>query len=527
MIWSRHTALSSVSRHYRFLLRSCARESSLDIGERLHATIITTGIAGAPETFLHNALLQFYASCGCAWQARKVFDEIPTRTKTLWTGPPLWAALYATMCLMRLFLFSLKCEDGHGCMVKMGLGGVEKACNAVMDMYAKSGLMEGVRNGRVVFHEMPERNEVAWTIMIAGYLDSGLTQERDLMMGRWVHAYALKTKEKELNIMVGTAMVDIGLAMHGLGRAALDIFPQMFKEAKPDDVTFTSVLSACSHSGLVDQGCFYFGNLESVYGITPKVEHYACMVDLLGRAGRLEEAEILVREMPIRPNEVVLGSLLGSCSIHGKLQLGEHLLQELVQLDPQNTEYHILLSNMYALAGKQNRANSLRQVLKKRGIKKVPGMSSIHVGGQVHQFSAGDKSHPRTREVYNMLDEMIPRLRLAGYAPNTALQTFAGCDSLEDDLVEQEEKEQALFSHSEKLAICFGLISTGPGVPLHIFKNLRICQDCHSAIKIVSKIYNEKLSSEIAIVFIVSRKVHVLVVIIGDPNCIMLIICTA
>ena len=472
--------------------------------------------------------------------------------------------------------------QGHGCMVKMGLGGVVKACNAVMDKYSKSGLMgearrvfdemkgqsvvswtvildgvirsEGVRNGRVVFDEMPERNEVAWTIMIAGYLDSGLTQESfalvremifdlemelnyvtlcsiltacsqsgDLMMGRWVHAYALKTKEKELNIMVGTALVDMyakcgrihiafkffkkmpqrnvvawnamlsGLAMHGLGRAALDIFPQMFKEAKPDDVTFTSVLSACSHSGLVDQGCFYFGNLESVYGITPKVEHYACMVDLLGRAGRLEEAEILVREMPIRPNEVVLGSLLGSCSIHGKLQLGEHLLQELVQLDPQNTEYHILLSNMYALAGKQNRANSLRQVLKKRGIKKVPGMSSIHVGGQVHQFSAGDKSHPRTREVYNMLDEMIPRLRLAGYAPNTALQTFAGCDSLEDDLVEQEEKEQALFSHSEKLAICFGLISTGPGVPLHIFKNLRICQDCHSAIKIVSKIYNREI----------------------------------
>ena len=189
----------------------------------------------------------------------------------------------------------------------------------------------------------------------------------------------------------------------------------------------------------------------------------------------------------------VLGFLLGSCRIHGKLQVGERLLQELVQLDPQNTEYHILLSNMYALAGKRNRANSLRQVLKKRGVRKVPGMSSIHVGSQVHQFSAGDKSHPQTREIYSMLDEMIRRLRLAGYAPNTASQFFSGCDCLEDDAVEEEEKELAVISHSENLAICFGFISTRPGLPLYIFKNLRICQDCHSAIKIVSKIYNRQI----------------------------------
>ncbi|KAK9272878.1 hypothetical protein L1049_003257 [Liquidambar formosana] len=197
--------------------------------------------------------------------------------------------------------------------------------------------------------------------------------------------------------------------------------------------------------------------------------------------------------MPIRPNEVVLGSLLGSCSAHGKLELGERLLQELVQMDPHNTEYHILLSNMYALAGKREKANSLRHVLKKMGIRKNPGMSSIHIGGQVHRFSAGDKSHPRTQEIYIMLDEMIRRLRLAGYVPNTAFQVFSGCGSGEDNANEQEEKELALFSHSEKLAICFGLISTKAGVPLYIFKNLRICQDCHSAIKIVSEIYSREI----------------------------------
>ncbi|KAK1562931.1 hypothetical protein Q3G72_019351 [Acer saccharum] len=470
--------------------------------------------------------------------------------------------------------------EGHACMVKMGFGFSVKTCNAVMDMYGKCGLVdearqvfsemevrsvvswtvllncvvewEGVEKGRLVFDEMPERNEVAWTIMVVGYVERGFMREGfsllsemvfgfgfglnyvtlcsllsacaqsgDLMMGRWIHVYALKAMGKEIDIMVGTALVDMyakcgtietalkafeymplrnvvawnamfsGLAMHGQGKVLLDMFSKMTAEVKPDDLTFIAVLSGCSHSGLVDQGWHYFHNLESVYGLTPKIEHYACMVDLLGRVGRLEEAEILIKKMPIPPNEVVLGSLLGSCSVHGKLELGERVMQELIQMDPHNTEYHILLSNMYALAGNGDRANSLRLVLKNKGTRKVPGMSSIHVGGQVHQFSSGDKSHPRSGEIYVNLDEMIRRLRLGGYIPDTASQVFFGYYSADE--IEMEEKEQALFVHSEKLALSLGLISTRPGAPLYIFKNLRICRDCHSAIKIASGIYNREI----------------------------------
>lgn len=470
--------------------------------------------------------------------------------------------------------------QGHGIMVKVGLSSSVKACNAVMDMYVKCGQLsmakrvfeemeersvvswtvildgvvkwEGVGSGRVVFDTMPERNEVSWTIMIAGYVSVGLVhdgfsllqemvfvcglglsyvtlctflsacaQSGDVVMGRWVHAYAFKTMGSGIDIMVGTALVDMyakcgrvdtalkvfqhmkyrnvvtwnallsGMAMHGRGRVILKMFPQMLKEAKPDDLTFTALLSACSHSGLVEQGRHYFQNLEALYGVTPKIEHYACMVDLLGRAGHLEEAEILIKRMPMPPNEVVLGSLIGSCSVHGKLQLGERLLQEMVQMDPHNTEYHVLLSNMYALGGNQDRANLMRQILKDRGIRKVPGISSIYVGGQVYQFSAGDKSHPRTMEIYMKLDEMIQRLRLAGYVPNFASQVFPGFDNRDDcDAAKLEEIEQALLCHSEKLAVCFGLISTRAGSPLHIFKNLRICKDCHSAMKLVSHVYN-------------------------------------
>ncbi|KAF5748976.1 Pentatricopeptide repeat (PPR) superfamily protein [Tripterygium wilfordii] len=405
-------------------------------------------------------------------------------------------------------------RQGHGCLVKMGFGGCVKVCNAVMDMYGKCGLMdelrrvfedmeeksvvtwtvllngamrcEGVESGRIVFDAMPEKNVVAWTIIIAGYVGNGFVREAfvflcemvlqqglglnyvsicsilsacaqsgDFAVGRWIHVYALKDVGNKMNVMVGTALVDMyakcgkinmaqkvfdfmlqrnvvtwntmlsGLAMHGQGSLVLDMFQRMIKEVEPDDLTFTAVLSACSHSGLVDQGWHYFYNLQSLYHITPKIEHYACMVDLLGRADCLDEAKALIKRMPMPPNEVVIGSLLGSCNVHGKLELGECILQELVEIDPYNTEYHILVSNIYALAGKQDKSNALRQVLKNRGMRKIPGISSIHVNGQLHQFSAGNKSHPRTQEIYLLLDDMIRRLRLAGYVPNTSSQVIS------------------------------------------------------------------------------------------------------
>ncbi|GLT56529.1 hypothetical protein SLA2020_295640 [Shorea laevis] len=601
---------SSIFRRVRPFLRLCAERSSLPVGKQLHALILTTGLTATQESLL-NALLHFYATCGDIPSARKLFDGIPHSHKDARDGTALMSSfsrqnlpveslrLFARMlaqgmeidevAMVCFFSACVQLQDdcmgsqGQGYIVKMGMGGWVKVCNALMDMYGKRGMVdklrrvfsemkertvvswtvlldatvkwEGVGKGRVVFDEMPERNEVAWTIMIVGYVGSGFGKEAfvllremvfncgfrlnyatlcsflsacaqsgDMVMGRWVHVYCLKMMEMEMGIMVATALLDMyaksgridiatgvfnsmpqrnvvtwnamfnGLAMHGRGRLLVDMFPRMTEEVNPDNLTFMAVLSACSHSGLVDQGCHYFDSLEPVYGITPKIEHYACMVDLLGRAGRLEEAENLIKKMPIPPNEVVLGSLLGSCSVHGKIELGERVLQQLIQMDPHNIGYQILLSNMYSLAGQSDKANALRKTLKTRGIRKVPGMSSIHISGKVHLFSAGDKSHPRTREIYLMLDDMVQRSRLAGYAPNTTSQVFAGSDGVEGDTGKMEEKELALFSHSEKLAVCFGLISTRAGTPLYIFKNLRICPDCHSAIKIVSKIYNREIS---------------------------------
>ncbi|GAB4832118.1 hypothetical protein Ancab_040256 [Ancistrocladus abbreviatus] len=608
MLWLTYRNIASLSRYYRTLLRSCACRSALNDGERLHATIVTNGLSDAPDAYISNALLLMYSKCGHYLYARKLFDQIPLSRKDTvdWTNlidcytlqklPVEALFLFRKMqeygvkpdevtmlCILRACAqlgYATAGDHGIGWVMKMGVPFTLKMCNSMIDMYAKCGLMsdakrvfegmeersvvtwtvlldgvvrwEGLDIGRALFDEMPLRNEVAWAIMIKGYLENGFTREAlsllseivfssqfalnfatlcsilsgcaqsgDLMVGRWVHVYVLKMEE-DMNVMVGTALVNMyakcgrvntalrvfhdmhyrnvvtwnamlsGLAMHGLGSIVLEMFPLMGKEAHPDDVTMTSVLSACSHSGLVDQGVYYFNNIKCIYGIAPQMEHYACTVDLLGRAGRLDEAEKLIRDMPISPNEVVLGSLLGSCSKYGRLDFAEKLLEDLVERDPNNTECHILLSNMYAMQGKQDKSNNIRLVLREKSVRKVPGMSSIHVGGQVHRFSAGDKSHPCAAQIYSKLDEVIQKLRLVGYVPNMASQIFSannGHCNVED----LEEKEQALFSHSEKLAVCFGLIATNVGVPLYIFKNLRICQDCHSAIKIISKIYEREI----------------------------------
>ncbi|MBA0758471.1 hypothetical protein Gotri_021463 [Gossypium trilobum] len=606
MKWPILRAFPSFSpRYLRPFIRTCAQRSALTTGKKLHAMVLTTGLSTTENSFLLNTLLHLYASCGDISSAQKLFDEIPHSSK----DAADWTSLMSSFSRQNrphdsLLLFSQMLEkgaeiddvamvclfsacawlrdvgvgsQGHGRVVKMGFERRVKVCNALMDMYGKSGMVEemrrvftemkeknvvswtvvldgvlkweGVSNGREVFDDMPHCNEVAWTIMIVGYVGNGFSKEGflllsqmvfhlgiklnyitlcsllsacaqsgDVAMGRWVHVYGLKMMGMEMDIMVETALLDMyakcgridtaikvfecmprrnvvswnallsGLAMHGRGQLVINMFPRMIKEVMPDDLTFIAVLSACSHSGMIDQGSYYFDSLQSVYGITPKIDHYACMVDLLGRAGRLEEAETLINKMPIPPNEVVLGSLLGSCNSHGKLQLAKRLLQKLILMNPRNTEYHILLSNMYALAGKPDEANALRKVLKTKGISKVPGMSSIHVDGQLHQFSAGDKSHPKTREIYIMLEDMVQRLQSAGYVPNLSAQVFPG-----DDAGVELEKEQALFSHSEKLAVCFGLLSTEPGKPLYIFKNIRICRDCHAAIMIVSKIYDREI----------------------------------
>nr|ADE77588.1 unknown [Picea sitchensis] len=286
------------------------------------------------------------------------------------------------------------------------------------------------------------------------------------------------------NVVSWNAMI-VGYGMHGHGEDALVLFTQMQQRGvKPNEITFISVLSACSHAGLVDEGWKCYNCMTLDYAITPTVEHYACMVDLLGRAGHLNEAWDFIEKMPIEPGASVWGAFLGSCRIHCNIELGERVAELLLNLDPDNAGYYVLLSNIYAAAGRWDDVAKVRKMMKEKDVKKSPGCSLIEVNNKLHSFVVGDISHPQTEAIYAMLETLARQMEAVGYVPCT--------DFVLHD-VEEEIKENMLFAHSEKLAIAFGLISTRSGTSIRITKNLRVCGDCHSATKFISKIVKREI----------------------------------
>ncbi|KAJ8623774.1 hypothetical protein MRB53_032304 [Persea americana] len=426
----------------------------------------------------------------------------------------------------------------HGYMLRNGFELSFVLATALVDMYGKCGAIE---SARTVFDAMDERDVMSWTVLISGYTMAGrfdqafelFVQMRDAKIkpnkvtmvnllslcaetgaldhGKWVHSFIDK-EGIECDVVLATALVDMyakcgdidgscgaftrapnkdvciwnammgGLAMHGHAKEVLDLFSELERtRLQPNDVTFISVLHACSHAGLVEDGSRYFSRMVGEFGLVPKVEHYGCMVDLLGRAGLLNEAYETIKNMPIEPNIIVWGALLAACKLHRNVELAEIAVKQLLELEPQNCGYNVLMSNIYATANRWNDVADVRKSIKETRVKKAPGLSSIEVNGAMHKFVMGDCLHPKTKEIHEMLAEMNKKLRQAGYVANTAAVLIN---------VDEEEKETALTYHSEKLAMAFGLISTAPNSPIRVVKNLRVCDDCHSVTKLLSKIYN-------------------------------------
>eukprot|EP01018_Ginkgo_biloba_P021393 Gb_16101 [translate_table: standard] len=438
------------------VLPACA---ILAVLKDVHEQIIRSGFQS--DVFLGSALVDMYAKCGSIENARHVFDKMPQRDVVSWNamisayasqGPSqealkLFYQMQRTSIQPNQFTFAsvlpacanlAALEQGmeiHKEIIRSGILCDIVVESAVLDMYAKCGNIEKARN---LFHKMPQRNAVSWTSMIAGY------------------------------------------AMHGRPKEALKLFEQMQHSGiNPNHVTLVCVLSACCHAGLVDKGQHYFDCMSQYYHITPTMEHYGCMVDLLGRAGRLDEAQEFINKMPIKPDASVWGCLLGACRIHNNLELGERVAEHIFELDPTNSGPYVLLSNMYAAVGRWDDIEKVRNMMKDRKVVKTPGCSWIEVNKQVHAFLVGDRSHPQTERIYAKLERLSRQMKAAGYVPNTRFV-------LND--VEEEQKQQILCYHSEKLAIAFGLISTTPGTTIRVIKNLRMCGDCHSAIKFISKI---------------------------------------
>ncbi|GMY36094.1 pentatricopeptide repeat-containing protein At1g08070, chloroplastic [Fagus crenata] len=484
-----------------------------------------------------NAMIAGYAQCGRFEEALALFEEmrkvnVPPNESTMVTV----LSACAQSGSIELGNWVQSWIENHG------LGSNLQLVNALIDMYSKCGDLETARG---LFDGLHQRDVISWNVMIGGYTHMSCYKEALLLfrlmlrsnvepndvtllgvlpacaylgaldLGKWIHAYIDKNFQYMNNNSLWTSLIDMyakcgnidaaeqvfdnmnpkslaswnamisGLAMHGHPDKAIRLFEEMANEGiKPDDITFVGLLSACTHAGLPELGRQYFCSMIHDFNISPKLHHYGCMIDLLGRAGMFDEAETLMNSMEMKPDGAIWGSLLGACRVHGRVELGEYVAEHLFELEPDNPGAYVLLSNIYAGAGRWDDVARIRNRLNDMGMKKVPGCTSIEVDGVVHEFVVSDKVHPLRKDVYNMLDEIDRLLEMAGFVPDTS-------EVLRD--IDEEWKEGALSHHSEKLAIAFGLISTKPGTTIRIVKNLRVCGNCHSATKLISKIFNREI----------------------------------
>ncbi|KAF8395408.1 hypothetical protein HHK36_019354 [Tetracentron sinense] len=447
-----------------FAIRACRDTIDLQTGRVIHHIVHKFGLH--LDQFVAAAIVDMYAKCGVIEDARLLFDKMPKRDLVTWTVM-ISAHAECGNANESLILFDRMREEGvvpdKVTMVTVvfacaKLGAMHKAKlvhdyismkqfsldvilgTAMIDMYAKCGSIDSARE---IFDRLKEKNVVSWSAMIAAY------------------------------------------GYHGHGRKALDLFPVMLRSGiLPNQITFVSLLYACSHTGLIDEGRRIFYSMWEDYSVRPDVKHYTCMVDLLGRAGKLDEALELIDNMSVKKDEGLWGALLGACRIHGHIILAEKAAKSLLDLQPRNPGHYVLLSNIYAKAGRWEDVAKVRELMTQRRLKKTPGWTWIEVDNKTHQFSVGDKTHPRSKEIYETLKILSEKLELVGYVPDT---NFVLHD------VDEELKAGILYTHSEKLAIAFGLVGTSEGMPIRITKNLRICGDCHTFSKLVSEIARREI----------------------------------
>ncbi|KAI3684616.1 hypothetical protein L6452_33840 [Arctium lappa] len=272
--------------------------------------------------------------------------------------------------------------------------------------------------------------------------------------------------------------------LHGQPRDALKCFAQM--NVAPDATTFVAILSACSHAGMVEEGTEIFETMSKTYGIVHQLDHYACMVDILGRSGRILDARKLINEMPMEPDSVIWSSMLAACRKHGETKLAELAATKLQDLDPKNSLGYVLMSNIHCSAGTFGESVDIRNQMNGFGVKKDPGLSWTEIGNRVHEFAAGGVRHPQREVIFADLEELVMELKGLGYVAETSL-------AMRD--VEDEDKDRELNHHSEKLAFVFAIKhgeSKSFGA-IRIVKNIRICVDCHNFMKFASELVGREI----------------------------------
>ncbi|KAJ7977334.1 Pentatricopeptide repeat-containing protein [Quillaja saponaria] len=483
-----------------------------------------------------TTIIAGYAQNECHVTALKLFQEAQTegvQVDTMMIGSILMACS------------GLKCKtfikEIHGYVIRRGLSYIVLQ-NSIIDVYGECGNIDYARH---MFHSIESKDIVSWTSMMSSYVHNGLANEAlelfqflketniepdsiamasllsaaaslsALNKGKEIHGFLIRmgfllegstasslvdlyarcgtlenssrifTCTKKKDLVLWTRMIN-AYGMHGRGKVAIDLFYKMRVEnVVPDRITFLALLYACSHSGLITEGKNFMEIMKYEYRLEPWPEHYACLVDLLGRANCLEEAYHYVKSMQTEPTAEVWCALLGACRIHSNKELGEIAAEKLLQLDPNNPGNFVLVSNVYAENERWNDVEEVRMRMKGVGLKKNPGCSWIVVGNKVHAFMARDKSHPQSDIIYHKLAQVTETLENeGGYVAQTNFVLHN---------VGEKEKVHMLYGHSERLAIAYGLLDTLEGTTIRITKNLRVCGDCHTFCKLVSKFFGRRL----------------------------------
>ncbi|KAH6802978.1 Pentatricopeptide repeat superfamily protein [Perilla frutescens var. frutescens] len=547
------------------LVQKCAKQRAIVLGKSCHAQITQFGLQS--DTSTSNMLINMYSKCGVVDYARKVFDEMRVRSVVSWNtmigaftqnGNGVAAlklfirmlregsefsefALSSVLCACASNVLASESKQLHAFVVKSSMESNAFVATALLDVYAKC---RSVEDALRVFEAMPEKSDVSWSSMMAGFVQNDLYEEAlslfltaqrndvemnvytissvlsacaalaALIEGKQVHtvvyktgfganeyiasslvdvyakcgsiaqSYAVFSEAEKTNVILWNTMIS-GFARHARPLEAMMLFEKMQQAFLwPNEVTYVSILSACAHVGLAEKGRKYFDMMKKEHNLSPNVVHYSCMVDILGKTGQINEAKELIEKMPFEGTASIWGSLLASCRVYRNVELAEVAARKLFEIEPNNAGNHVLLSNIYAANGRWADVASARKLLKSSEAKKERGKSWIEIKDSVHSFMVGERNHPRIAEIYSRLDKLLEEMEKLGFKGH-----------IEHDLhdVEDDHKRELLKHHSEKLAFTLGLMCLPSSVPIRIMKNLRICGDCHQFMKVASALTRHEI----------------------------------
>ncbi|PON51329.1 DYW domain containing protein [Parasponia andersonii] len=506
----------------------------LNVGKEIHGFVLRNGLDN--DVYVGTSLLDMYIKNDCLRSARAVFKT--TKKMNIFS----WNALISGYSFKGLFEDAEKLLD---CMVQEGLKPDLVTWNGLVSGYSLWGRNKEARAAidRIKSSGLTP-NVVSWTALISGCSQNGnhkdalkffiKMQEEGikpnsatissllrvcavlslLHKGEEIHALSIRTGSIE-DVFVATALIDtyskagnirsalrvfrkipkktlaswncmiMGYAIYGFGKEAISLFDEMCNAGlQPDAITFTALLSGCKNSGLVNEGWKFFDSISQDYNINPTIEHLCCMVDLLGRAGYLDEAWDFIQAMPLKPDASIWGALLASCRTHRNLDFAEIVAKNLFELEPYNSANYALMMNLYAMSNRWQDVERVKNLMSKRGVKISKVWSWIQVDQTINMFSAEGKPHPDSGKIYFELYQLVSEMKKLGYVPDI---------NCVHQNIDKEEKEKTLLSHTEKLAITYGLMNTKNRAPVRVIKNTRVCNDCHEAAKYMSLIRSREI----------------------------------